>query len=117
MAEHEERLRRLALGDQSFIESLLAAGFDKVEASRLDPKTHALVRLAALLGADAAPVCHHDTVAMALAAGATADEIVGTLIAIAPIIGIARAVSAAPELAVPIGYDLDAAFEKFNGNP
>lgn len=117
MAEHEERLRRLALGDEPYIESLLATALDNVEASRLDAKTHALVRLAALLGANAAPVCHHHTVAVALAAGASADEVVGTLIAIAPIIGIARVVSAAPELAMPIGYDLDAAFEKFNGNP
>jgi 4-carboxymuconolactone decarboxylase len=117
MEEHQERLRRLALGDESFIESMLAMGIDNTDASRLDPKTHALVRLAALLGADGAPVCHRHTVAVALAAGATADEVVGTLIAIMPIIGTARVVAAAPEVAMPIGYDLDAAFEEFNGNP
>jgi alkylhydroperoxidase/carboxymuconolactone decarboxylase family protein YurZ len=117
MAEHEERLRRLALGDESFIESLLAMGPDCAEVSRLDPKTYALVRLAALLGADAAPVSHHHGVAAALATGATADEIVGTLIAVAPIIGTARAVLAAPELAVPIGYDIDAALEELNPSP
>jgi 4-carboxymuconolactone decarboxylase len=117
MAEHEERLRRLALGDESFIESVLATGPGDTDASRLDPKTHALVRLAALFGANGAPVCRHHTAAVALAAGATADEVVGTLIAVAPIIGVARVVSAAPELALPIGYDLDAAFEEFNGNP
>ncbi len=82
----------------------------------LDPKAHALVRLAALLGANAAPVCYHHTVAVALAAGATPDEVMGTLITIAPIIGLARAVSAAPELALPIGYDIDAALEAFDRN-
>ncbi len=40
----------------------------------------------------------------------------GTLITIAPIIGLARAVSAAPELALPIGYDIDAALEAFDRN-
>ena len=39
------------------------------------------------------------------------DEIVGTLIAVAPTVGIARVVSAAPELALALGYDVEAAFE------
>ena len=116
MADHEERLRRLALHDESFIRSALGMDLDNVEASGLDPKAHALVRLAALLGANAAPVCYHHTVAIALAAGATPDEVMGTLITIAPIIGLARAVSAAPELALPIGYDIDAALEAFDRN-
>jgi alkylhydroperoxidase/carboxymuconolactone decarboxylase family protein YurZ len=117
MAEHEERLRRLALGDETFIESLIALGPESSEVSRLDPKTHALVRLGALLGAGAAPVSQHHGVAMALATGASAEEIVGTLVAVASIIGTARVVSAAPELAVPIGYDIDAALEELNGGP
>ena len=47
----------------------------------------------------------------ALGAGATADEIVGTLIAVAPITGLARVVSATPAVALAIGYDIDQAFE------
>ena len=39
------------------------------------------------------------------------DEIVGTLIAVAPTVGTARVVSAAPELALALGYDVEAAFE------
>jgi alkylhydroperoxidase/carboxymuconolactone decarboxylase family protein YurZ len=115
--DYKERLRRLALIDASFIEAVLAMGADGVEVSRLDPKTHALVRLAGLLGADAPSVCYDHAVAVALAAGATGDEIVGTLIALAPTIGLARVVSAAPELALPIGYDIDSALESLNGNP
>jgi 4-carboxymuconolactone decarboxylase len=117
MDDYKERLRRLALIDVSFIEAVLAMGADGVEVSRLDPKTHALVRLAGLLGADAPPACYDHAVAVALAAGATGDEIVGTLIALAPTIGLARVVSAVPELALPIGYDIDSALESFNGNP
>ena len=48
---------------------------------------------------------------MALAAGATVDEIVGVLIAVAPNVGLARIVSAASEVALAIGYDIDAALE------
>ena len=60
MAAHEEQLRRLALHDEAFIESVLAVNLntslgDDDEALRLSPKTHALVRLAALLALGAAP--------------------------------------------------------------
>ena len=52
---------------------------------------------------------------MALASGATVDEIVGVLIAVAPTVGLARVVSAAPAVAAAIGYDIDAALEEANG--
>jgi 4-carboxymuconolactone decarboxylase len=81
---------------------------DDVEVSRLDPKTHALVRLGALLAIDAAPASYQWNVDAALAAGATVDEVVGTLVAIAPTVGLTRVVSAAPDVAVALGYDIDA---------
>ena len=86
-------------------------GRDTVEVSRLDPKTHALARLAASLAIDAAPSCYQSNAERALAAGANFDEIVGTLIAVAPTVGLTRVVSAAPELALALGYDVDAALE------
>jgi alkylhydroperoxidase/carboxymuconolactone decarboxylase family protein YurZ len=58
---------------------------------------------------------YHWAVETALAAGATAEDVVGTLVAVAPISGLARVVSAAPEVAVSLGYDLDGAFEELNG--
>ena len=111
MAEYEETLRRLALNDESFVESVLGMGRDTVEVSRLNPKTHALVRLAASLAIDAAPSSYQSNAEVALAAGANIDEIVGTLIAVAPTVGLTRVVSAAPELALALGYDVDAALE------
>jgi 4-carboxymuconolactone decarboxylase len=111
MATYKETLRSLALNDEHFVESVLGMGHDTVEVTRLDPKTHALVRLGAALAIDAAPSSYQATVDVALAAGAEIDEIVGTLIAVAPTVGLARAVSAAPELALALGYDLEAAFE------
>ena len=111
MAAYKETLRRLSLNDERFVASVLGMGHDTVEVSRLDQKTHALVRLGASLAIDAAPSSYHANVEAALAAGACIDEIVGTLLAVAPTIGLARVVSAAPELALALGYDVDAALE------
>jgi 4-carboxymuconolactone decarboxylase len=111
VAEYEERLRCLALNDEHFARSVLGIGIDTIDVSRLDAKTHALVRLGASLAVDAAPSCYQAVVESALAAGATHDEIVGTLVAVAPMVGLARVVSAASELALALGYDVDAALE------
>ena len=46
-----------------------------------------------------------------LKAGATYDEMVGTLIAVMPIVGVPRVVSAAPNLALALGYDVAEALE------
>jgi 4-carboxymuconolactone decarboxylase len=81
-------------------------------ASCLDQKTHALVRLGAALAIDAAPSSYQAAVEPALAAGASIDEVVATLIAVAPTVGLARVVSAAPELALALGYDVEVALER-----
>jgi 4-carboxymuconolactone decarboxylase len=117
MAAHEEQLRRLALHDEALIESFLAMRLRCAPpdaAHRLSPKTHALVRLAALLALGAAPVSYQWSVEVALDADATTEEILGTMIAVAPISGIARVVQATPDVALQLGYDLDAAFEELD---
>ena len=111
MAGYKENLRKLTLNDERFVASVLGMGRNTVEVSQLDEKTHALVRLAASLAMDAALSSYQSTIERALAAGASLDEIVGTLIAVAPTVGLTRAVSAAPELALALGYDVDAALE------
>src|SRR3954468_13830615 len=107
MLEYQERLRCMALSDDRFVALVLGIGQDTIEASGLDPKTHAMVRLAALLAVDAAQSSYNTSAELALAAGATLDEIVGILVAITPAIGLGRAVSAAPELGLALGYDVD----------
>src|SRR4051794_13128947 len=109
--EYQERLRSMALSDDRFVASVLGMGQDTIEASGLDPKTHAMVRLAALLAVGAAPSSYNASAELALAAGASLDEIVGILVAITPAIGLGRAVSAAPELGLALGYDVEAALE------
>jgi 4-carboxymuconolactone decarboxylase len=117
MAAHEEQLRRLALHDAKCIESVLAMNLEDGDGHGLDPRTHALIRLGALLALGAAPVSYHWAVSAALDAGATADEVLGTLVAVAPISGVARVVLATPDVALSIGYDVDAAFEELDEPP
>ena len=115
MAVHEEQLRRLALHDETCIASVLA--MDLRDDRGLGAKTRALVRLGALLALGAAPVSYQWSVGAALDAGATPEEVLGVLIAVAPIVGIARIVLAMPDVALSLGYDLDAAFEELNLDP
>jgi alkylhydroperoxidase/carboxymuconolactone decarboxylase family protein YurZ len=111
-AAHEEQLRRLALHDEACIASVLAVDLGDDGRCWLDARSRALVRLGALLALGAAPVSYQWSVGAALDAGATPEEILGVLIAVAPITGIARVVLAVPDIALSMGYDLDAAFEE-----
>ena len=111
IATHEETLRRLVLHDERCIQSMLGIHLNNNEVAGLDPKTQALVRLGGLVAMGETPGSFHWAAEAALDAGATAEDVVGTLIAVAPISGLARVISAIPEVALAIGYDLDQAFE------
>jgi 4-carboxymuconolactone decarboxylase len=63
--------------------------------SGLDPQTFMLVHMAALATLDAAPASWLMNIAVSGAAGLEPERILGTLIAIAPVIGTARIVSVA----------------------
>ena len=111
MHDHEETLRRLAIRDDRLVDAILAGGRES-EASSLDTRTMALVRIAALIAIDAGPPSYMNPIESALEAGATADEIVDTLEAVMPAIGVARVVSAAPKLGLALGYDVSRALEE-----
>jgi 4-carboxymuconolactone decarboxylase len=109
---HQDILRKLSIGDDAYVESILARESQNLDASRLDPKTHALVRIGALIGIDAATAGYVATVDAALNAGATVDEIVGALVAVLPAVGTVRVVNAAPRLGLAVGYDVWPALEE-----
>lgn len=109
--DYKVTLRRLALRDDRFIDELLAEERASPLMSGIDPKAHALVRVAALIAIDAAPPSYMSAVEAGVRAGLSVDEIVGTLIALLPIVGAARVVSAAPNLALALGYDVAEALE------
>ncbi len=79
--------------------------------SALDAKTVALLQVAVSVAIGSSAVCLQWSAARALAAGATKDEIADVLVAIAPVAGLGRVVSAAPEVATALEYDIDAALE------
>jgi 4-carboxymuconolactone decarboxylase len=102
-AEQEDLLRRLALNEEGVLASLLGSGLADDEPVLLDAKTTALVRLAGLVALESAPATYQWSVTRALAAGASDDEVVGVVVALAPIVGNVRVSSAAPEVALAIG--------------
>jgi alkylhydroperoxidase/carboxymuconolactone decarboxylase family protein YurZ len=110
--DHHEALRKLTIRDEDYVEAVLAHERDNVTASSLDPKTHALVRISALVTIDAAPASYLWTIESGVRNGATPDEIVGVLIAVMPSIGSARVVAAAPKLGLALGYDVEDALER-----
>jgi 4-carboxymuconolactone decarboxylase len=81
----------------------------------LDHKTAALLRVGASAAIESPAVCLEWSAARAMAAGATKDEIADALLAIAPVAGLGRIVSAAPEVATALGYDITAALEEPDG--
>lgn len=95
----EERLQGLAAGDIDVIETLMRMHEGTFEASGLDPATYQLVRIAALTAIDGPPVSWMANLGMAEGLGVTADQVLGTLIAIAPTVGTVRVVSAAGKIA------------------
>jgi len=98
----------IAQHDPTVLEELLRARLENQEASGLDPKIYALVNVAALIAMDAAPASYVWQVGLALDAGATPEELLSLLVALNPVVGSARIVAAAPELALAIGVDLEA---------
>jgi 4-carboxymuconolactone decarboxylase len=101
----EQLLRRLALNDEGAVTSLLSDG--AAGAAKRPTKVDLLVRLGALIALGAASPSIRRTVELARGAGATEEELVGVLIAVAPVVGLARVVAAAPRLAASMGYETD----------
>ncbi len=94
-APETSSLGSIAQGDTPVLESLVAMNLDSMEKSGLDEKTYFMCRVAALVAMDAAPISYVMNLGLAADAGVTLEEVQGTLIAIAPIVGSARVAAAA----------------------
>jgi 4-carboxymuconolactone decarboxylase len=98
--------------EDGFVEDEARLGLGLVSASALDPKTAALLQVGACVAIGSSAVCLEWSTGRALAAGANEDEIVGVLLAIAPVMGLGRVVTAAPGVATALEYDIEAALEE-----
>lgn len=113
--DHEELLRRLALCDERAAVATLTGTAPRSSGGDappgLDARSLALTRLAGLIAVSSSTASYQWCVADAIAAGASDDDIVAVLVNVAPVVGTARVVAAAADLALALGYDLDSAFE------
>jgi len=110
----EETLRRLAVIEEGFVEHEAGLGLGHVGMSTLDAKTVSLIHVGVSVAIGSSAVCLEWSVTRALAAGATEGEIADVLPAIAPVVGLGRVVSATPDVATALGYDIEAALEEPN---
>ena len=121
MPAYRDRLRRLTISDGRYLEEVMGgrerAAVDAPPHSDLEPSTRALVRVAALVALDGPSSAFDGAVTSALAAGASADDIVDALIAVGPTVGSALLVSAAPKVAMALGYDVGADLELLDPGP
>lgn len=101
-----DALTSISTGDLDFLESAVGLRESHLEATGLDPRTFALVKIAALIALDAPPASYAWQVANALEDGASPQDIVGVLRAVAPQVGGPKLVAAAPELMLALGLSL-----------
>ena len=101
-----QTLSGLSTGDIDLLEAGLQAREQWQQSTGLDARSYSLVKIAALVALDAPPASYLWQVSNALDSGATPNEIVGVLRAIAPQVGGPRCVAAAPEIMVALGLSL-----------
>lgn len=114
MSTGEDLLRRLSAADQDAAQTVLALRAEPADGRIaghivLPPRIRMLVRLASLVAVGAPTTTLRWAVELAACAGAGDDEIAHVLVTVAADIGAARVVSAAPRLAMAIGYDVGGA--------
>jgi alkylhydroperoxidase/carboxymuconolactone decarboxylase family protein YurZ len=101
--EGAEGFAALAQADAPVFEELVQMTLDTFERSGLDPQTYVLARIAALVALDAAPASYLLNVGAADEAGVPPEVVQGVLVAIAPVVGSARVVSAAGKIVEAFG--------------
>jgi alkylhydroperoxidase/carboxymuconolactone decarboxylase family protein YurZ len=111
-ARFQETLRRLAMIDEGFVKDEAGLGLGLAGTSALDPKTAALLQLGVSVATGSSAISLEWSTGRALAAGASEEEVAEVLLAIAPVAGLGRIVSAAPDVATALGYDVEAALEE-----
>jgi len=109
--EQASKLKSMSRHDEDMIETLADIQVLNIEKSGLDPKTHALCRLAALVALDAPLASYAWQASVATESGVTLDDTVGVLIALAPTVGLTRIVAAANKIAALHGIEAEDIWE------
>lgn len=85
------------------LDTLAAMTLDSIERCGLPPDMLILTRIAALAASDAPPISYAAHLDAAMQAEVTAERIQDVLVAVAPIVGTARVMTAAGNIAAALG--------------
>jgi 4-carboxymuconolactone decarboxylase len=88
------------------LDTLIQMSANTLERSRLDPETFMLLRIAALASVGAAPASYATNLGAADEFGVEPEKVQGALVAIAPVVGTARAAEAALAIATALGVQI-----------
>lgn len=108
-ADTHQTFSDLSSGNVDILEKAIGLREINRDASGLDPRAFALVKIAALVALDAPPASYAWQVGNALADDVTPEDILGVLRAVAPQVGGPRVVAAASEVMAALGLDFGTA--------
>jgi len=94
--------------DTPLLDTLAVMTAASIEASNLEARELMLARIAALAAVGAPPASYLANAGTAVDIGITLEDVQGVLIAVAPIVGTARVVSAAGNIARALGFAIAA---------
>jgi alkylhydroperoxidase/carboxymuconolactone decarboxylase family protein YurZ len=99
-------------GETPVLDTIGAMTVESLARCSLSPDELVLVRLAALAAVDARPISYLAHVGVAIEAGVTVERVQDVLVAVAPIIGSARTMSAAVNITEALGFAIAVAEEE-----
>jgi len=111
----QETLAGISAGDMTMLEQAVGVREAYLSSTGLDARTFALVKIAALIALDAPPASYAWQIGNALDEGATPEDVLGVLRAVAPQVGGPRVIAAAPEIMLALGLALPEAGENGGG--
>jgi alkylhydroperoxidase/carboxymuconolactone decarboxylase family protein YurZ len=86
------------------LETLTEMTAVSVEHTTLSPRDYLVARLAALIAVDAPPISWFATAAAVEESGLTLDDVQGIMIAVAPVVGAPRVMSAGGHILKALGF-------------
>ncbi len=99
----------MAKGDAPVLEAVTELNAVSLERTELDPASLILVRLAALAAVDAPAMSYLAHIGPAAEVGVTLDQAQDVLVAVAPIVGTARTMTAATRIVEALGLAIQLA--------
>src|SRR4051794_9267115 len=110
-ARTHEALAEISAGRLDALASTAAGqGEPLADGAGLDARSAALVQVATLIALDAPPASYASQVAGAIEAGADAEDLLGVLLTVGPLVGAPKTVAAAPEIMLALGLSLPESF-------